>query len=55
MGAIKPPEAMEFLVADPEQLKRLQPGQSIAATVRRQGRDFVLDDLRAVSPSAHGN
>lgn len=49
MGATKPPDAMEFLVANPAQLATLKPGESISASVRKQGRDFVLDDLRLIS------
>ena len=44
---MKAPHAMEFLVAEKESLKKLQAGQNIAASVRRQGADDVLDDLRA--------
>jgi cytochrome c peroxidase len=47
--AMKPPYAMEFLVTNREQLKNLKPGQSITAAVRRQGTDYVLDDLRPMS------
>ncbi len=46
IGAMKPPDSMEFLVSNPDQLKTLKPGQAISASVRRQGRDFVLDDLK---------
>jgi len=48
--AMKAPYAMEFLVPDRESLKKLRAGQTIAASVRRQGADYVLEDLRA-SPS----
>ncbi len=44
--AMKAPYAMEFLVADREQLKNLKAGQNIVASVRRQGADYVLDHLR---------
>ena len=44
--AMKAPYAMEFLVPDQESLKRLKAGQTIAASVRRQGADYVLDVLR---------
>lgn len=49
IGAMKPPDSMEFLVSNPEQLRTLKPGQAISASVRRQGRDFVLDDLKPVA------
>ena len=44
--AVNPPHAMEYLVPDRKALKRLKPGQSIIAEVRRQGADYVLDGLR---------
>jgi Cu/Ag efflux protein CusF len=44
---MKAPYAMGFLVPDTESLKKLKAGQMIAASVRRQGADYVLDDLRA--------
>jgi len=40
---------MEFLLANPAQVAALKPGQSITASVRKQGRDFVLGDLRVIS------
>lgn len=43
---MKAPNAMEFLVTNREQLKLLKPGEAISASVRRQGSDFVLDDVR---------
>jgi len=46
MSAMKPPYSMEFLVEKPSQLAMLKPGQTITASVRKQGRDYVLDDLR---------
>lgn len=46
ISAMKPPDSMEFLVANRDQLRTLKPGQAIVASVRKQGRDFVLDDLR---------
>lgn len=46
MPAMKPPASMDFLVENPDQLKNLKVGQSVTAAVRRQGRDFVLSDLR---------
>jgi len=51
MAAMKPPYAMEFLVPNREQLKSLKPGEAITASVRRQGSDFVLEDVR---PAAAG-
>jgi cytochrome c peroxidase len=50
--ASKPPAAMEFLVPARDQLNRLKPGQRITASVRRQGSDFVLEDLRTIPGSA---
>jgi len=44
--AMKAPNAMAFLVFDREQLKNLKPGQNIVASVRREGADYVLEDLR---------
>ncbi|MGO9261097.1 MAG: MbnH family di-heme enzyme [Bryobacteraceae bacterium] len=52
--AMKAPYAMEFLVPDREQLKNLKPGQNIVASVRRQGADYVLDNLRTDSPATPG-
>jgi len=46
LAAMKAPNGMEFLVANREQLKLLKPGEAILASVRRQGSDFVLDDVR---------
>ena len=45
--AMRAPNAMEFLVPDTESLKKLNAGQTITASVRRQGADYILDDLRA--------
>lgn len=50
MGAMRAPIAMEYKVSDRSQLKTLRPGQSVEASVRRQGRDYVLDDLRPTVP-----
>ena len=36
---------MEFLVSDREQLNRLKPGQRITASVRRQGSDYILEQM----------
>jgi len=52
MGEMKPPYAMEFLVANPAQLASLRAGEAITASVRKQGRDFVLDDLRSIAKPA---
>ncbi len=46
MQASKAPFAMAFVVADKERLKGLRPGQNVIATVRRQGSDYVLENLR---------
>ncbi|HUA59658.1 MAG TPA: di-heme enzyme [Verrucomicrobiae bacterium] len=51
--AVKAPNAMEFLVADKEWLKKLKPGQSVVARVRRQGADYVLEDLRTEGRKGH--
>ena len=48
MEEMKPPYAMDFLVPDQGSLKTLQAGQSITAHVRKQGRDYVLEDLRTI-------
>jgi hypothetical protein len=50
MGAALRPDSTEFLVANREQLKALKPGETICASVRRQGRDFVIDDVQPVKP-----
>ena len=47
LRAMKAPYAMEFLVPDREQLKNLKAGQSVVASVRRQGADYVLDHVQA--------
>lgn len=47
MVAARAPDSVEFLVAHREQLQALKPGQAISASVRRQGREFVLDDVQA--------
>jgi len=44
--ARKSPESTEFLVSDREQLSRLKPGQRITASVRRQGSDFILEEMK---------
>jgi len=44
------PNSMEFIVADSAQIRDLTPGLRITAYVRKQGRDFVLDDVRSVKP-----
>ena len=45
---MKSPYSMGFLVAKPHQLKKK--GQAISASVRKQGRDFVLDDVLPAEP-----
>jgi Cu/Ag efflux protein CusF len=45
--AMKAPHAMEYLVPDRKALKKLKPGQSVVAEVRRQGAEYVLEGLRA--------
>jgi Cu/Ag efflux protein CusF len=52
IAAMKAPYAMEFLVPDREVLKNLKAGQTIAASVRRQGPDYVLDHLRVASATS---
>jgi len=47
--AMRAPMAMEFLVPDRETLRRLKPGQRIVANVRRQGSDYVLENVRTDS------
>lgn len=54
MAAMKAPYAMEFLVPDREQLKRLKRGQAVQASVRRQGSDYILEDLRPAKPQPQG-
>ena len=49
--AMKAPYAMEFLVTDKVALLKLKPGQTVVATVRRQGADYVLDSVQ-VRPGA---
>ncbi len=46
MSAIMPPDTMEFLVDNREQLKGLRPGQRVTGYVSRRGRDFILFDLK---------
>ena len=48
MAEMKPPHAMDFIVVDQAKLKTLKPGQAVTAHVRKQGRDYVLDDLRPI-------
>lgn len=55
MPEMRPPNTMEFMVSNPAQLKSLKPGQTVTALVRRQGQDYLLDDLRAVTTQAHRN
>jgi hypothetical protein len=48
MEEMKPRYAMDFFVSDSEKLKALKPGQAVTARVRKQGRDYVLEDLRPI-------
>jgi hypothetical protein len=41
-------ESMEFLVPGRDQLNNLKRGERVSASVRKQGRDYVLDDLRPI-------
>ena len=50
MGAMRPPGAMEYRVTDRNQLKQPRPGQSVEAIVRRQGSNYVLEDLKPGPP-----
>jgi cytochrome c peroxidase len=50
MGAMKAPNAMEYQVSDRNRLKTLKPGQSVEATVRKQGGKYVLEDLKPGPP-----
>jgi Cu/Ag efflux protein CusF len=52
MSAMRGKEKMEFAVARQEELKDLKPGEAITAGVRRQGRDYVLENIR---PAAGGS
>ena len=45
MGPMKGNSVMEFRIGGGEQVADLSPGQSITATVRRQGRDYVLSEI----------
>jgi len=44
---------MEFLVENHDELKKLNVGQFIRAAVRRQGRDFVLSEIRENQQAAN--
>ena len=46
MEAMKGTNGMEFLVPDRKSLAGLQPGRRISATIRRQGGDWVLEQIR---------
>lgn len=48
MGAMKPPYAMEFVLADKSASASLKAGMKIRANVRRQGRDFILSRVEAL-------
>ncbi|MCC6536419.1 MAG: di-heme enzyme [Bryobacterales bacterium] len=45
MQAMRPPNAMEFLVPDRAFLATLRPGMKIAAGVRKRGGDYILERL----------
>ena len=46
MAAMRRPASMEFRVADKQQLRLLQPGMKIVASVRKQGADYILENIR---------
>lgn len=48
MGAMKPPYAMEFVLAEKSASASLKAGMKIRANVRRQGRDFILSRVEAL-------
>jgi len=48
LDAIRKPLTTEFLVSDRSSLAVLKPGMRISATVRRQGRDYVLEQIRRI-------
>lgn len=48
MPEAKAPDAMEFTVEDREQLKTVKAGQTVSASVRKQGREWVLEDLKVL-------
>lgn len=52
MAAMPAPGGMEFLVPDKESIERLQSGDVVRANVRRQGGDFVLENLEWLHPDA---
>jgi cytochrome c peroxidase len=55
MGAMRPPDAMEFLVTDKAFLGRLRPGQKITAGVRKRGGDYLLEPLPAARAVRSGH
>jgi cytochrome c peroxidase len=44
--AARKPHAREFIVADKASLATLKPGTKITAAVRKQGRDYILDQVK---------
>ena len=46
IAATRPPASMEFIVPEKESLAGLREGQRIVASVRRQGLDWVLEQIR---------
>ncbi len=46
MAAMRPPNSMEFIVADAKALGKLKEGEAIEASVHRQGPDWVLERVR---------
>ena len=52
MGAMKAPNAMEYLVEDRAELTDLKPGELVTASVRRQGQDLILSGLKPLRKSA---
>jgi cytochrome c peroxidase len=48
MGPAVKPDAMEFLVADKNQIAALKVGQKIIAAVSRRNTDYILENIRIV-------
>jgi len=55
IAEMKRPNAKDFLVPDQAKLKALKPGQAVTAHVRKQGHDYVLEDLRPIPPGKETN
>ena len=53
LGPMTTMYSMEFLVENHDELKKLNVGQFIRAAVRRQGRDFVLSEIRENQQAAN--